>query len=49
MTTNHPVLSNVILATFINTMFVLGLRNKALPNTIMFKNNGISIHGRSVP
>lgn len=45
MTTNHPALSKTKLATFKSTMFMLGLRNIALPNTTSFKNSGILIHG----
>ncbi len=36
------------LATFRRTKFMPRLRNKALPNTTMFKSNGIPIHGRLV-
>jgi hypothetical protein len=45
MIVNHLVLSNTRLVTYRSTKFVLGLRNKALLNTTMFKNNGIPIHG----
>jgi hypothetical protein len=49
MITNHPTLSNAILVTFKNTKFVLGLKNKTLQDTTMFKHSGIPIHGKPVP
>jgi hypothetical protein len=45
MTINHPTLSNVKLVIFQRKEFVLGLKNRALLNTIMFKSSGIPIHG----
>lgn len=48
MNVNHVVMSNAKLATFQRTKSVLGLRNKTLPNFIMFKSNGVLIHGRLV-
>jgi hypothetical protein len=45
MTTNHLALSKTRLVTFKSTMFMLGLRNRALPNTTSFKNSGTLIHG----
>jgi hypothetical protein len=42
-------MSNENVATFQITESMLGLNNKTLPNFIVFKNNGILIHGRLVP
>jgi hypothetical protein len=42
-------MSNVRLATFQIIEYVFGLRNKTLPNFIVFKSNGILIHGKLVP
>ncbi len=49
MIVNHLVMSNVRLATFQIIEYVFGLRNKTLPNFIVFKSNGILIHGKLVP
>ncbi len=49
MTVNHVVMGNASIATFQRTKYVLGLKNTTLPNFIMFKSNGILIHGRLVP
>jgi hypothetical protein len=48
MTINHAVMSNARLATFQRIESVLRLKNKTLPNFIVFKSNGIPIHGRLV-
>jgi hypothetical protein len=42
-------MNNARLATFQRTKSMLGLRNKTLLDTIVFKSNGILIHGRLVP
>jgi hypothetical protein len=45
MTTNHPALNHIKLATLENTKSILGIRNRTLPDPTTLNNNGIQTHG----
>jgi hypothetical protein len=45
MTKTHLVVNHARLAIFRNIESMFGLRNKALPDTIIPQHNGITFHG----